>query len=165
LFGDVGRSLRCFCSGFGGVCAGGFSCFPCGLKSFVVPLVLAEACKALEFAVVAFQRPVGVEHELSDVGHGDGVEAIDALERHLAEKIAEEDVDRVRSREVVHVAKELAGIGFLLAAEAGEMLAGVVRAERIVQAGSEHATASATSVDVGALLARGGPGGGNFIRM
>jgi hypothetical protein len=96
------------------------------------------------------ERGKAVEEELGDVSKGDGVLAIDALEGDVAEEVAEEEVDGVGSGEIVQVLEKGFGDGFVLAALAGDLLAGVVRAESGVRIRGEHAATGALDVNVGA---------------
>ena len=78
-----------------------------------------------------------VEVELGDVSKGHGVLAIDALHRDEAEQVAEEEVDGVGDGEIVQVLEKGFGDGFVLAALAGDLLAGVVGAESGVRIGGD----------------------------
>jgi len=61
-----------------------------------------------------------------------------------------EEVDGVGSGEIVQVLEKGFGDGFVLAALAGDLLAGVVRVESGVRIRGEHAAATALGMEVGA---------------
>ncbi len=94
----------------------------------------------------------GIEEQLAKVGLSDGVPAMDALVNKLFEEVAEKEIDGVRGREIVDVGKERGGDGLVIFRTLGFQAIQVMRAKRIVTAGSKHATTMAASVNVLTLL-------------
>ena len=80
-----------------------------------------EASVFLVFAL-ALQGDLAVEDQLGDVGHGDGLAAVDSVEGHLFEQAAEEDVDIFRDLEIAYASEKAASSGETLRAIANSLI-------------------------------------------
>jgi hypothetical protein len=101
--------------------------------------------------VLALEGGETIEEQLTDVGLGDGVTAVDAFARDLLEEIAEVAIDGGGGGEILDSIEEFVRDGFAGLGSRGIVLGKVMGAERVVVLGDERAAAMAAGVDVAAV--------------
>jgi hypothetical protein len=87
---------------------------------------------------------------LANVGDGHGVAAVDAFAGELADEVAEEKIDGLRSGEVGQVAEEFGGVFIVVQLLAFLCLASVMGAQFQIGNGGEETAVATEPVDVAA---------------
>ncbi len=127
---------------------GGFGATQVALDLTEQALPVRESLGTGDFML---HRREGVEKQLADVGENGGVAGQDAIAGQQGKEPTEGVIDRGGGLEIFDGAKEFSGDGFGVGVGL-ELLPAMLRAERRMVIGAQHATAAAAGGDVLAAI-------------